>query len=190
MIKFSCPHCGKSINTPDQYAGKRGKCPGCQQSIPIPAPSATDVPVAKTKSSQAAIQAQPPAEEEILDAQPVEEEEQKPRRRRRRRSEDDFDYDEDRPERYTKDSGTPIGRTGYAVCYNCGADRASRVGWTFWGGIIGPAIISHVKCGRCGTTYNGKSGKSNTTAIIIYFVVTFIIFGGLAVCAGIFAASK
>lgn len=190
MIKFSCPQCGKNISAPESFAGKRGKCPGCQATMPIPTIEA-NVPNAPPPVAATRIQTQPPvsADDDILEAQPADEDE-RPRRRRRRRDEDDDDDHPSRRERYTSSSGTPIGRTGYAVCYNCGADRGSRVSWTFWGGLIGPAIICHVKCGRCGTTYNGRSGKSNTTAIIIYFVVTFLIFGGLAVCAGIFAATK
>src|ERR1700693_734956 len=36
-IKFQCPHCKKSLNVRDQLAGKRAACPGCKQSITIPA---------------------------------------------------------------------------------------------------------------------------------------------------------
>jgi hypothetical protein len=58
------------------------------------------------------------------------------------------------------------------------------VGFTWWGGIIGPKLLNHVKCQRCGTGYNGKSGKSNTTGIVIYsvvlslacFILMFVIF--------------
>src|SRR5262249_25800584 len=109
---------------------------------------------------------------------------------------DDDDYDDyavdDRPRRrrrrreYTKDSGTPRGQGSYAICYNCGADDASKVGWTLWGGIIGPAMLTHVKCGRCGTTYNGNTGKSNNTVILIYLLVSTAI--GLAVGAAAVAA--
>ncbi len=49
------------------------------------------------------------------------------------------------------------------------------MGFTWWGGILGPKILSHVKCGSCGTQYNGKTGKDNTTAIIIYSVVVFLV---------------
>src|SRR5262249_12610359 len=132
----------------------------------------------------------------VLDA--VVADEPKPKKRRRNddddyEDDDDDDYD-DRPRkkrrrRGSKD-GTPMGDYGYAICYNCGADAASRVGWTLWGGIIGPAMISHVRCGRCGTTYNGRSGKSNDTAILIYVLVSLGI--GLAIVAavGIAAAAK
>lgn len=37
-IEFHCEHCGKKIKAPTEHAGKRGKCPGCQQSVYIPTP--------------------------------------------------------------------------------------------------------------------------------------------------------
>jgi uncharacterized protein (DUF983 family) len=50
-----------------------------------------------------------------------------------------------------------------------------KVGFTWWGGMLGPRMLSHVKCKSCGTTYNGKTGQSNTTGIVIYSVVLFVI---------------
>lgn len=38
-IEFSCEHCGKTIRTGDEHAGKRGRCPACHQSVYIPTPS-------------------------------------------------------------------------------------------------------------------------------------------------------
>ncbi len=35
-IAVSCSHCGKTLKVKDEFAGKRGKCPNCQSSIPIP----------------------------------------------------------------------------------------------------------------------------------------------------------
>jgi uncharacterized protein (DUF983 family) len=49
------------------------------------------------------------------------------------------------------------------------------VKFTWWGGVIGPKMLSHVKCGQCGLAYNGKSGQSNTTGIVIYTVVVGVI---------------
>jgi hypothetical protein len=72
----------------------------------------------------------------------------------------------------------------YAPCPSCGNGYATPVGFTWWGGILGPKLFSHVSCLRCKTAYNGKTGKSNNTAITIYVVVSMAI--GLA--AGIFFA--
>jgi hypothetical protein len=36
-IRFKCPFCNKAFSVLPQYAGKRGKCPGCGQTITIPA---------------------------------------------------------------------------------------------------------------------------------------------------------
>jgi hypothetical protein len=63
----------------------------------------------------------------------------------------------------------------FAPCPKCQSDSAEKVGFTWWGGLIGPRLLKHVKCNRCGATYNGKTGQSNTTAIIIYTVVLLAI---------------
>ena len=63
----------------------------------------------------------------------------------------------------------------YAPCPNCQQSNATQISFTWWGGMIGPRILSHVKCQSCGTTYNGKSGKSNIVGIIIYTIVIFVV---------------
>jgi hypothetical protein len=73
------------------------------------------------------------------------------------------------------------GNSPFAPCPKCGARTAQKVGFTLWGGLIGPKLLSHVKCGACRTTYNGKTGRSNLTAIIIYQVV------GVGICLAIAA---
>ena len=78
----------------------------------------------------------------------------------------------------------PAGTELFAPCFACGNTYAKRVGFTWWGGALGPRMFTHVKCARCGTAYNGKTGKSNNTAIAIYVGVTTVI--GLAI--GIAAA--
>lgn len=67
----------------------------------------------------------------------------------------------------------PMGSSEYVPCPTCRRPDPEKVGFTWWGGLIGPRMLSHVKCRGCGTTYNGKSGKSNTTGIVIYSVVVF-----------------
>ena len=73
----------------------------------------------------------------------------------------------------------------YKPCPQCGSLNADKIRYTWWGGALGPAIMTHVKCQNCGTQFNGKTGKSNQTNILIYFVATFII--AFCVCGG-FAA--
>jgi hypothetical protein len=54
------------------------------------------------------------------------------------------------------------------------------VNFTWWGGVLGPRLLKHVKCNGCGTTYNGKSGQSNTTNIVVYSVILGVISFGIA----------
>lgn len=65
-------------------------------------------------------------------------------------------------------SGPPPGSEQFAPCYKCGCPFAKRVTFTWWGGLLGPKLFTHVTCVRCGTAYNGKTGRSNNTAIAIY----------------------
>jgi len=58
-IKFSCEHCHREVNAPDQAAGKRGKCPYCGQSSYIPAPV---------------------SDEDVLDLAPIDEDEERKRK--------------------------------------------------------------------------------------------------------------
>src|SRR5688572_29822306 len=60
-------------------------------------------------------------------------------------------------------------------CPNCRGADIRRVGFTLWGGWLGPRMFNHVECAQCGTTYNGKTGSSNATAIAIYVAVTAVI---------------
>ena len=81
----------------------------------------------------------------------------------------------------------PKGGGKYAPCPQCRHNDAKRVGWTLWGGALGPWMFTHVKCTACGAKFNGKTGQSNTTAIAIYlgisFAIGFVVFGMIA-CAG------
>ena len=76
----------------------------------------------------------------------------------------------------------------YVPCPKCGG-ASERLKFTWWGGVLGPKILNHVKCTSCGNKYNGKSGKDNTTGIVIYSVIVglvclalvFVMFAALAV---------
>ncbi len=74
-------------------------------------------------------------------------------------------------------------QTQYAPCPKCGGTNAQPVKYTWWGGALGPKMMTHVKCRNCNTQYNGKTGKSNTRGILLYnivlLVLAFLVCGGL-----------
>jgi rubredoxin len=63
----------------------------------------------------------------------------------------------------------------YVPCPKCGGTDIKKVDFTWWGGALGPRLFNHVKCNTCGTAYNGKTGQSNTTNIVIYSVIALVI---------------
>ena len=77
--------------------------------------------------------------------------------------------------------------THYSPCPKCGQTNANKVGFTWWGGALGPRMFTHVKCQNCGTEYNGKTGKSNQNNILIYFLVSFLLV--FCICGGFAALS-
>lgn len=63
----------------------------------------------------------------------------------------------------------------HVACPKCGAVDPKTLNFTWWGGALGPKLLSHVKCLNCGYKYNGKTGKDNTTGIVIYFAVAGVL---------------
>jgi hypothetical protein len=67
-----------------------------------------------------------------------------------------------------------------AACPKCGAQSASKVGYNWWGGALGPRLFHVVKCNNCRAQYNGKTGGTLTKVIIIYqgtfLVIALVIF--------------
>jgi hypothetical protein len=61
------------------------------------------------------------------------------------------------------------------ACPRCSATSVTKPSFTWWGGMVGPALFTHRTCGACGFGFNGKSGKSNATAIAIYFGVVLAV---------------
>jgi hypothetical protein len=95
--------------------------------------------------------------------------------------EDEPEEDEgDRPRRKKK------GRRGeWADCPECGCPgHAEKVKYTWWGGILAPALFSIVECNKCGSRYNGKSGKNYTVGMILYLAFFTLVIGGLFFLAG------
>lgn len=110
------------------------------------------------------------------------EEEERPRRRARR----DEDDEEDRPRRRKRrdDDEDDEREPRPERCPECGSRRYTKVTYTWWGGLIGPAIFSMVRCDRCDTTFNRKHGtRVGATQILIYslvgLVLALILAGGI-----------
>lgn len=76
----------------------------------------------------------------------------------------------------------------YCPCPKCGTPESQLLKFTWWGGALGPKLLTHVKCQSCGNKYNGKTGGDNAVGITIYtiiaggisfvlmFVIAFIVF--------------
>jgi serine/threonine protein kinase len=52
MIAFLCPECGKGLKVKEEYAGRQGRCPYCQQTMTVP--SGTDANRAESDDASAA----------------------------------------------------------------------------------------------------------------------------------------
>lgn len=55
-----------------------------------------------------------------------------------------------------------------ASCPDCESPSLRRPRFTWWGGVLGAFLLNHTVCGDCGLGFNGKSGRSNRTAISLY----------------------
>jgi predicted nucleic-acid-binding Zn-ribbon protein len=78
----------------------------------------------------------------------------------------------------------------FAACPKCRQSNARQLSFTWWGGAIGPKILTHVKCESCGMKYNGKTGRDNTTGIVIYSLVVGIISFIVVFAAAVFIFSR
>ena len=78
--------------------------------------------------------------------------------------------------------------TSSVACPKCGTADPKTLSFTWWGGALGPKLLTHVKCLNCGYKYNGKSGSDNTANIAIYFVVVGVLAFILTVVAFVFIA--
>jgi hypothetical protein len=113
-------------------------------------------------------QRRPPREQED------EAEEERPRRRRPRYEDDEEDERERRPRKKKR-------RKRFADCPHCDCrGDADRVTFTWWGGFVGPALLSHVRCRECGYCYNGKTGSDNVLNIILYISIPLAVLALIA----------
>ena len=62
-----------------------------------------------------------------------------------------------------------------AKCPKCQQQKAKKVPFTWWGGALGPRLLHHVQCTNCAQTYNGRTGKTNTIAIVMYLLIMIVV---------------
>jgi uncharacterized paraquat-inducible protein A len=195
VIKFKCPHCDRDVSVGDEHAGKKARCPACREIFQIPQAGAVSRPRAPSPPPREEAEEEIPAPRPRPKAppparprrpEPVEEEEEIPEVEAVD-DEPEEEEEEERPRRKKKKRR----RGEWADCPNCNArGDASRVWYTWWGAWLGPLIICHVRCNRCGTAYNGKSGEYNTAAIAVYVIVTTVIALGVVILAVIAESMK
>jgi hypothetical protein len=208
VIHFKCPHCQKDIATADEHAGKKARCPGCKEIVVVPSrpPASKGTPPAPRRPSEGSGGKAPPRtspssssirdrpapsaksrpprrkEDDETDFEVVEEDEELFEPEVIEEDEDDIEEEERPRPRKRRRRRRPRGE--YADCPACGEPgNATRIRYTLWGGLIGPAMLCHVRCENCGTAYNGQTGNYNTVGIIIYLSIGLAIALGLGVFA-------
>jgi hypothetical protein len=186
--KIPCPTCKVSLQLSDGLAGKKVKCPKCGNAFLVPKPpeeeEATEVdPIDDEDEVEGVdeVEEAPRRKGKAQHAEEEDEEEEAPRRKSksRRVEEEEEEEEEERPARKNKRQKAKEGKSRWEPCPRCGDERARRVLWTFWGSFYGPAIFSHVQCQECGTTYNGRTGRSNLIPAIICFTIPLVLIMGL-----------
>jgi hypothetical protein len=63
----------------------------------------------------------------------------------------------------------------YKPCPRCGSTDILKVEYSWWGGLLGPALVHEVRCKKCGMAYDGSSGRNIAQPIKIYFAIGLII---------------
>jgi hypothetical protein len=107
------------------------------------------------------------------------EEEERPKSKRRR--DDDDDDEEERPKskrrRDDDDDEEDDRKPRPGTCPSCGSKRFTKVSFTWWGGLVGPAILSMVKCNKCRTQFSRKSGKAIGAFHIAMYTLVGVVIG-------------
>lgn len=70
-ISVTCERCGATMNAPDEFAGRRGRCKACGTTVRIPgerAPVAVAKPIAEPVPAVVSARPKPPAFDDVSDA--------------------------------------------------------------------------------------------------------------------------
>jgi ribosomal protein S27E len=184
-LSLRCKGCKSTLKVPDQFAGKKVKCPKCAAVIAVPRKEEEEFVAVEVKEQR--VKAGPARKTKPSRRDDDDDDDRRHRVRTRRDHDDD---DRDRRSRYReeddndrqrrrrrRDDDEP--RSPFKPCPRCGAERSKRVLWTAWGSFYGPTLFNHVRCPKCGTTYNGKTGRSNALAAVIFVSVPLLGIGAI-----------
>jgi hypothetical protein len=169
-------------------AGKKIRCPKCQEVVSIPGDAAVDVveevgeaePVTLAETTSEAISEVAPAgkRDDFAEVVPT-----SPRKRSSKECphcgemvavtarrcpacKEELDEDEE-------------GEPSYVPCPRCGSNDVERAVWTFWGSFYFTALFNHVRCQECNYGYNGYNGKSNLLPAIICVTIPALLIAGV-----------
>jgi hypothetical protein len=157
-IRFQCSSCQFALSAPDEKGGAAVKCPKCKAPVVIPLAAALDDAIEVLPADPVARPIAPPVAPLAGSAAGLP---------------------------GGDDVARLVARGSYANCPFCGCPGwADKVVYTWWGGFVGPAIFSLVKCRGCRASYNGKTGQPTTNAMVIYIVVSLVVVFLLLGCLG------
>lgn len=77
----------------------------------------------------------------------------------------------------------------FLACPFCGGQDIQKLSYTWWGGMLGPKLCTHVKCRSCKKTYNGKSGRSNLRFILTYQIIAVVVVLGIVLAGWLLTES-
>ena len=182
-ITITCPSCNSPLRVREEYAGKQLQCPRCSAVITVSnadAAPTTEVPLLEVEEHveerQPVARAIPPHRAVVINI-----EEARPDRRPGAPAH--------HPSEGPREGRRPRPRgPDYVPCPRCGAGGAEGVIWTPWGSFYGPALLTHVRCLKCGYAYNGRTGGSNTVAAVFFVLVPLILI--LAIVFGLLVALR
>lgn len=63
----------------------------------------------------------------------------------------------------------------YKQCPRCGSSDIHKVEYSWWGGLVSPALVHQVRCKKCGKAYDGTTGKDTTRKVLLYIVISIIL---------------
>jgi hypothetical protein len=64
----------------------------------------------------------------------------------------------------------------YKPCPRCASSDIHKVDYSWWGGLIGPALVHQVRCKKCGKIYDGTTGKDISRRLRLYLIVMIALF--------------